>query len=334
MKYDLGIAFRVGSPSSTLSLVRNTVESLMTNIGNCHYKFLISLDPDIRQPIKEYLFQLQRRFPKRFTILNEGRVYWADFINLAISHARDCEYFIKAHDDIKLLTPNFFPKVRKYIAQLSELVGWISFTEANYSYVDYYYGPSTRPGFHLDFYHGAYERRQMYQFHTLPQNWWRGSWLDGIPPLFGILPRLTAKDLIDQLDMPLAPVKCHAPYNMFAMIKTKTLNRIGRCENWQTYNALLVDEDWGLRAHKLRHWNIWIPGIKYLHLRPVGLRYGNRSQYQILQDTKRVHAGFTNKWGFDIPAPKKLLPEISKRYRSTFVPWSINRLSYDWDYVQ
>lgn len=334
MKFDLAIAIRIGSPRSTLSLVHDTFESITTNIGDCNYKFLISLDPMIRPEIRHYVLRLHLQYPKRFVILEEKRTYWADFINEAITRSQDCEYFIKAHDDIKLLTPNFFPRTRDYLASLKEQIGWINFTEANYLYTDYYYGPPTRPGFHLDFYQGAYERRQMFQFHNLPNNWWKGSVFDSVPPLLGILPRPTAKEIIDRIDMPLAAVKCHAPYNMMVMIKTKVLKKIGRCAKWQTYNALLVDEDWGLRAMQMRYWNIWIPQVYYLHLRPPGLRYGNRSQYQVLQDTKRVHAAFTKKWGFDTPTPRKTLQMIAKNFKSTYIPWSIDRLSYDWDYVQ
>lgn len=335
MKYDLAIAIRVGSPNSTLHLVKETFESLSKNIGRCQYKFLISLDPSVKRPVKDYLYQLNKSNSRKYQILHEERVYWAEFINEAISKSQDAEYFIKAHDDIKLLTPNFFPKVTRIIATLKESIGWISFTEANYLYRDYYYGPSTRPGWHSDFYNGGYAARKMFQFHFLPDHWWQGNpLLDGVPVKLGFLPRKTSSGVLSRIDLPSSPVKCHAPYNMFVMIKTRTLNKIGACENWQTYNALLVDEDWGLRAMQLKYWNIWISGIQYLHLRPPGLRYGNRSQHQVQSDAKRVHRLFVKKWGFDNPCPKSKLPLIKKRYHSTNIPWSIGRLSFDWDYIK
>ncbi len=118
------------------------------------------------------------------------------------------------------------------------------------------------------------------------------------------------------------------------MIKISVLKEIGPCENWQTYHALLVDEDWGLRALQLKYWNIWISQIEYLHHRPaVG---GDRAQYQIKSDVKRVHGLFEKKWGFhDSPTGEKgKLEWIKSQYKNTFIPWSINRNSYDWDYIK
>jgi len=345
-KTDLAIAIRIGSPQSSLSLVRQTIESIQENIGICNYRFILSLDPKIPQEIKDYIARKQKESTEKFEVFPEESLYWAEFINKAIQSAQDCEYFIKAHDDIKLLTPNFFPRVKRILSAIKEAFAWVSFTEVGYLYG--HWSPPTRPGFYKDYLEAkAWEKRKMFQFHRLPDNWWKPSWRKWLPyiiqqraigklfPKFQVF-RYPEQKMSDEyqelLDFPFGPVKCHAPWNAFVLIKTSVLNDLGPCENWHTYHALFVDEDWGLRALRLKYWNIWIPSIKYLHIRPtVG---GDRSQYQIAKDTKRVHNLFFEKWGFHLPPTKEELRKISSEHADNFIPWSIGRNSYDWDYLE
>ncbi|GAI52407.1 unnamed protein product, partial [marine sediment metagenome] len=130
---------------------------------------------------------------------------------------------------------------------------------------------------------------------------------------------------------PNAPVKCHAPFNHFVLIEMDKLKRIGECENWQTHNALLVDEDWGLRALELGLHNVWVPDIEYIHYR---LRGGSRSSEQIAEYSERVHKLFFEKWGFDSEGRVEELDFIKEKYKNTNIPWSIDRKSYDWDYIR
>jgi hypothetical protein len=109
------------------------------------------------------------------------------------------------------------------------------------------------------------------------------------------------------------------------------LEKIGKCENWETYNALLVDEDWGLRALQLGLNNVWIPDIEYVHYRPGG---GTRSGKQIAKDQKRVHKLFFEKWGFHLVEGVEELDFIKEKYKNTNIPWSIDRNSYEWDYIR
>jgi SAM-dependent methyltransferase len=345
-KFDLAIAIRIGSTQSSLFLVKQTIESIEKNIGQCSYRFILSLDPTIPKEVKDYILKKQKESPERFEVFPEKTLYWAEFINEAIRSAQDCEYFIKAHDDIKLLTSDFFSKVKEILSNIQEPIAWVSFTEVGYLYG--HWSPPTRPGFYKDYLEkNAWERRKMFQFHRLPENWWKPPWwkwwlyilqqrvIVKILPQFQIFKypevRLNKK-YQELLDFPFGPVKCHAPWNTFVLIKTSVLNEIGPCENWQTYNALLVDEDWGLRALKLKYWNVWIPSINYLHLRPaVG---GDRSQYQIQKDAKRVHELFFKKWGFHLPPTKEELRQIELKHKDNFIPWSIGRDSYDWEHLK
>lgn len=344
---DLAIAIRIGSPNSLLSLVRGTFESIERNIGKCSYRFILSLDPKIQQEVKDYVYAKQKEYPERFEILHEKTVYWSEFINEAIERAQDCEYFIEAHDDIELLTPDFFPKVKKTLNSLKEPISWINFNDVGYLIGDW--SPSTRPGFHKDFlYENAWGRGKLFQFHKLPDRWWRAPapvhwvyWLQyKLTRVFRFLhpwkypkPRMKEKYL-GLLDTPQKPVKCHAPWNMFVMIKMSILKDIGPCESWQTYNALLVDEDWGLRALQKKYWNIWIPSIQYMHVRLPLEAGGNRSQEMVSLDAKRVHTAFKGKWRFSTIPTAEELEIIQSNYKDTYIPWSIGRNSYDWEYIK
>lgn len=344
---DLAIAIRVGSQNSTLPLVKGTIESIGENIGKCSYRFILSLDPEIRQEVKDYVYARQKEQPERFEILYEKTVYWSEFINEAVKRASDCEYFIKAHDDIKLLTSDFFPKVQQLISSLKEPVAWISFNEVGYLIGDW--SPSTRPGFHKDFLEeGAWERGKLFQFHRLPNYWWRASLFIDLPfrfqykltRIFRFLkpwsyPKPKMSEAYQELlDLPNGPVKCHAPWNMFVMIKMSILKDIGPCESWQTYNALLVDEDWGLRALQKKYWNIWIPSIQYMHVRLPLEAGGNRSQEMVSLDAKRVHTAFKGKWRFSTIPVAEELEIIQSNYKDTYIPWSIGKNSYDWEYAK
>lgn len=342
---DLAIAIRIGSPQSTLKLVSQTIESIQKNIGKCAYRFILSLDPKVPQDIKNYIREKQKEFPERFEVFPEGTLYWGEFINRAIQSAQDCEYFIKAHDDIILITPNFFPILKKILDSIKEPYAWVNFDDINY--LNGYWSPPTRPGFYKDFLkENAWDRKKMLQFHRLPDKWWRTSLKEELfcqlqnkleKILFFVKSRNYPYAKMEQeyrnlLDMPAGPVKCHAPWNMFVLIKTSVLNEIGPCENWQTYHALLVDEDWGLRALQLKYWNIWIPSLKYLHVRLIN--GGNRAQCQIGNDAKRTHVLFEKKWGFCSPPTEEQLKEINWRHKDNYIPWSIERNSFDWDYLK
>jgi hypothetical protein len=328
MKNDLAIAIRIGSSTSELEVVKNTIESIRNNIGECNYRFIISLDPRIKEEIKKYIKTQEKHFPDKFKLLPEENIFWAEFINKAIKLADGYEYFIKAHDDIVLLTPNFFPIVKKMLDNSKEKIAWISFDESGY--LDGHWSPPTRPGFYKDFLQeDAWNKRKMFQFHNLPDNWWRRSFLREIPYLLqqkinGITSKIKISlikypeiKMIGEnrklLDFPKGPVKSHAPWNSFVLIKKSVLDEIGLCENWQTYNALLADEDWGLRALKLKYWNIWIPSIKYSHVRPR--EGGDRSQIQIKNDSREID-------------------RIKIQHNDNYIPWSIGRYSYDWDYLK
>lgn len=339
----VAIAIEIGSPNSQLNLVEKTISSIMVNIGTDEYKFVISMAPFIDQRIKDYIYTLKEASRGLFDLMPEDNYYWADFINEAIDRAKDFKYFIKSHDDIELLTPNFLVKVEDILGNIEQPLGWVSFTDKEY--LNGCWSPPTRPGFHIDhIFENGWSRQKLFQFHSLPENWWRPpfinyyTWLiENIvrhrlhlkPRPRPVYPREYYATL--PYDFPRGPVKCHAPFNHFVLTEMDKLKRIGKCENWKTYNALLVDEDWGLRALQLGLNNVWIPDIEYVHNRPGG---GNRSWHQIVKDQERVHQLFFEKWGFHAEGRAEELDFIKKKYQGSNIPWSLDRRSYEWDYIQ
>ena len=53
--------------------------------------------------------------------------FLATFAIKVIEENQDYKYFIMSHDDIELITPNFFSKVTKSLD--NKQVGWVSFTD-------------------------------------------------------------------------------------------------------------------------------------------------------------------------------------------------------------
>ena len=345
---DIAVAIYVGSPNSTITLVRRTIESIMKNIGTEKYQFIISLGEKIKDEISSYIIEMSQAFPGKFHIFGTEEIPWAAFINKAIDYASGCRFFIVSHDDIDLLTPNFYTKLCNYTDMLAEPIGWISFTDKDY--LNRHWAPSTRPGYHSDAEKG-WKEGKLFQFHKLPKNWWKSyHWW-----------RIENK-LEDLLDVPERPVKCHAPFSHFVAIKYEILKKIGYCENWGTGESLLIDEDWGLRALELGLFNIWIPSIAYIHNRlnlpnklfriynlgrieivgpsksfvsnMLGSRGATRAWSQINQHSKKVHDLFIKKWGFDSDPTSDEIKIIKARYGNTNITWSMDKYSFEWDYIQ
>lgn len=342
----VAIAIKIGSPETTLELVQTTIKSIMTNIGTDDYKIIINMSPFINKSIKDYIRYLQEEKGNLIDLMptKDVNMYWADFINEAIDRAEGCEYFIKSHDDIDLLTPNFISIVEDKLKHITEPVGWVSFTDKDY--LNGNWAPSTRVGWHKDYlFEDAWSKRTMFQFHNLPDNWFKSSFLRnciykleikirGLFKLKACASPKHSKEYYADLpyDMPIAPVKCHSPFNHFVLISMEKLKEIGKCENWKTYNALLVDEDWGLRALQLGLNNIWIPDIDYVHCRPD--HGGTRSWDDIVADKERVHKLFSKKWDFNYPSTIEELDFIKEKYKNTNIVWSFDKNSYDWEYIK
>lgn len=343
---DASIAIRIGSPQTNLFLVQQTIETIKQGMVGAKFKFILSLDPQIPQMVTEYVQSQKKQDPKLFELLEIETLYWSEFINQAIEKAQDSKFFFLAHDDIRLITPNFFQKFIETTSRIEEKYAWISFDDQAY-YKKFWSSP-TRVGYFIDARkEQGWQRHSLFQFHSLSDNWWQEthkerairlsrSHIDAILPeqVRKVLTAQLSIDHLQQLDMPVAPVKCHAPWNMWVAISTKVLHEIGPCEHWQTYNALLVDEDWGLRALQKKYWNIWIPQLAYEHVRTGVSTGGNRSEGMITKDGQRVHNAFKKKWGFASNPSDNELKSLQKKHARNYIPWSSKRRSYDWEYIK
>jgi hypothetical protein len=339
---DVAIAIEVGSPNSKVKLIRKTFESIITHMGNCDWKVFICLGLHIPKKADQFVREYVKQHPDRFEIFLNAEVNWAEFINTAIDRTKDYEYFIKSHDDIELLTPDFFHKVSDILKSLNQEVGWISFHDMGWKKGDF--SPSTRDGYYIDVLEeNSWNTRQIFQFHLFPAHWIKAPFLINyayygikrITTFFKLpclpYPKPVKKIRNYKLDLPTAAVKCHAPFNHFVMIKRSVLDNIGKCEDWNTFNALLVDEDWGLRCLEKNIPNIWIPDIEYIHYRGKFEGGGTRSWTAITKEVKRVDELFYKKWGFHTSPTPGELKAIREKHYNNLIPWSSYRKSWEWD---
>ena len=270
---DIAIAIEVGSPNSTVELVKRTFESIRNNIGLCDWKVFISIGLNIPHEVGIFVKSFVSRNNDHFEIFQEDEVSWANFINQAIELSEDYKYFIKSHDDIELITSNFYLEVTSALKKINKPVGWVSFTDIGWKYGDF--GTPTRPGYYKDYMNRTHWlKRQVFQFHLFPEYWTRNIYpihiFHKIRAKINILFGYSAPDYPKpikrikrfKVDLPSAPVKCHAPYNHFVLIERSVLDKIGKCEDWGTKMPVLLDEDWGLRALELGFPNIWISDIE------------------------------------------------------------------------
>jgi hypothetical protein len=342
---DIAIAIRIGSPNSTIDLVERTCKSIQANIGeDCDWKVFISLGLNISKNVKSFVEDFVEHNNRNFEIFEIRECTWASFINRAIELSSEYKYFIKSHDDIELKTKGFYKKVKETLDHIGKEVGWVSFTDIGWRIGDF--SPSVRTGMFLDTIEGnAWENQKVFQFHTFPDNWTKAGWISHtifriqrLASKLGLraepkYPKPQKKIVTYFTDLPVKPVMCHAPFNHFVLIKRESLEKIGLCEDWGTKNALLVDEDWGLRALQLNLPNLWIPDIEYFHDRGDKFQGGGtRSWSQITGDALRVHQLFKDKWGFNENPTQEDIQFVREKYKDTLIPWSSYRRSYDWDY--
>ncbi|MBN1269163.1 MAG: hypothetical protein JXB04_06205 [Kiritimatiellae bacterium] len=342
---DVSVAIRIGSPQSTVPLVRRTLESIAGNIGDCRWQVLLSIGENIPADVADFTQQAIKADPSRLILLERAEVTWAQFINRAIDASEGCEYFIKSHDDIELLSPDYLPQVRAELERIGRDVGWVSISDDGWKFGDF--SPSVRLGYHIDLRREhAWERKKVLDLHTLPDNWWRASAprhlayrverkarrILHLPPPAYPKPNVAAGAGVRD-DLPQRTVRCHAPFNHFVLIRRETLLKLGPCEDWGTKNALLVDEDWGLRALQLNLPNIWIPHLRYLHHKGPFEGGGTRSGDEIGKEAGRVDEIFFRKWGFHSMPSDGELEDLCARYAGTLIPWSASRRSYEWDYI-
>ena len=312
------VGIMVGSRQSTIPLVRNSIDTILRNVGD---------DVLIAVAVAHYLPKEFQVLVDRFAKENPGKVLlfpyyegsWARFANSVISMSGDFRWVIFSHDDVHLISDSLIPKMESILHGKKDDVAWISFLD--WDYLRTGWAPSVREGWHIDaIREDAWSRKKIHKYHNLPDNWYS---VDMTREYLRSMP----------WDIPDRPVRCHGPFSHFIVIESEKLRKvIKRCEDWSPV-SLLVDEDWGLTALKNNLYNVWIPQLVYCHMRMPG---ATRASHLIDQYGKHVHNQFRRKWGFPHTSlyTSQQMRDIKKRFGRTLLPWSMDRRSYEWDHVQ
>ncbi len=313
------VGMGIGSKTSSEILVRNSLNTILENIGDSDLMIAISISAGLPAILTETVNRIANEHKDKFLIFPNYTKSWGHFANTVIDMASDFKWTIFSHDDIQLLSPNLIPTVEKLLSRKRDSIGWISFHDMDYLRGSW--APSIREGFHIDAQReNAWSRRKTHSFHNLPEGWFNPAndleYLKSLP-----------------YDVPKFPVRCHGPFSHFIMIESDKLTKsIKRCEDWCPV-SLLIDEDWGLVAMREHLYNVWMPMLKYIHVRPKG---GTRASNLIAQYGPFVHRQFLDKWGFPHKAIYSAdeIRNIRTRFRGTLIPWSMNRKSFQWDPVR
>jgi len=314
------VGMMVGSSRSTVPLVRDSIRTILANIGDPDMVIAVAVTPYVQKGLEQTVEQLAQEYPGKMLLFPDYVGNYAHFANLVIDMSREFKWTIFSHDDIRLQSPGLVPQVEKALSGKKDPVGWISFLDTDYL-TPTSWAPSVREGFHIDaLRERAWSRHKTHQFHTLPENWWN--------------PQNTPQQMASfPYDIPNKPVRVHGPFSHFIMMESDKLRKtIQHCEDWSPV-SLLIDEDWGLTALRKGLYNIWIPSLKYIHIRPTT---GTRAKRLIQQHGPFVHQRFREKWGFSHKSLYNLfeIKDIRKRFGRTNVCWSMNKRTYEWDYVQ
>lgn len=310
------ISMLVGSPRSEKALVEKSISSILSNIGTDDFLLVVGISSSIPSKIVRYIKEVELK-NRNIKVTFQHCSSFAEFTNYVFSeYGMTSNWFIVSHDDIELKTKNLIGCVEKSLDSLLDKVGWVSFTDDDY--LNGHWAPSVREGFHDDaMYENSWKRRKLFQFHSLPEEWWKKG---------------SSREYFSDLpwDLPLKTVKCHAPYSHFIMIESSKLRKLGLCECWSEV-SLLIDEDWGLSALREGLYNIWIPSIFYTHVRKID---GTRATPIITKRIKEVSELFIKKWGFPHNTTKHDLKKIKDLYGNTNIMWSFDRKSFEWDYLK
>lgn len=344
---DLAIAINVGSPGSNISLFKMTIDSFSECLSGCDYCVFICIGSKISSDLREYIEKLNSNYPACYRIIHRGELSYAKFLNCCFEEAKEFRFFAQSHDDIKLISLQFWEKFILQYRQLSEPVGLISFLDIGYRLGDF--SPSTRPGFHIDFIeHSSWYTGKIFQFHNFPEFWYvnQGKYAQFTDVINRLAVKTIRKPLIKYpktgkfvnsftIDLPIRPVKVHGAFNHFIIFTEQAREAIGRCDDWDTPNALLIDEDFSLTCTYNGLSNILLPGLEYFHYRSEYAAGGEtRSWRDIGSHKNRVENLFINKWGFPsrIKTRKELDAVIKKsNFKELF--WSSEKNSYDWFYL-
>ena len=318
MNYDLDLIvfIKCSGPNVREDNLSDTIVSFANKNKNINYKYFVYCDPKVRSWITNIINNNDIINEDMFLDIVVSENSWAQDYNQFFDKYQDkAKWILISHDDVEYITDNYFKKIIDSISGYEDKVGWITST-SNY-YLDAEGRVVTdifRPGYHLDY-----------------DNWPRMFYLHNMKNVSAAM--ISSNSPL--LDYPDGPVKIHGPMSAIMLATTKSLKKIGYCENFTKY-TMLIDEDWSLEALKNNLWNVWVPNVFHKHplrrlLRPTNNKWVDQAQ-----------ANFTKKWGFatgvmqngkqvaiNIPVEK-----LRETYKDTHIPWSTYRKSYEWEYLR
>ena len=305
MNLDLIIFIKCSGPNVRQDNLTDTIVSFAKKNLNCNYKFYIVAEPSMEGFVRKIFTDFSCLKEDDLLQLKISTRSWAKDFNEFFDKCKNLtQWILISHDDVEYITENYFNKIKEEVKGKEESIGWITSTS------DYYYTQENklvqdtmRAGFYKD-----YDRWgamfQLNKMHSLPD--------------------------LSLLDMPKKAVKVHGIMSAVMLVRSKTLEKIGKCEDWTNY-TMIIDEDWSLEALKNNLWNVWIPSVYHKHPLRRSLRPTNNKWEE------EAHSGFLKKWGFKtgnynqgISIP---VEELRKKYKNTNIPWSTYRNSYDWEYI-
>jgi len=314
---DLIVFMKCSGPNVREDNLKDSLISFAKKNINCYYGIYLTVDSVMEQAaLNIFNDPNNKEFLRKEKLLDfkVSEKSWATDYNEFFDKYQDMtEWILITHDDTEFITDDYFNKIINEIKGHEDEIGWITSTS------EYYYKEegrlvtdTFRAGYHLDFDNwGA-----MFQLHNMAH-------LKNAPPEM-------VKQNLHLLDYPSRPVKIHGPMSAIMLISTKSMKKVGQCEDWTNY-TMLIDEDWSLMALKNNLVNVWVPNVFHSHpmrrsMRPTGNKWETEA-----------HAGFFNKWGFDVGGYTQGLSMSVEELRDTFsdtnIPWSSYRNSYDWEYL-
>jgi hypothetical protein len=310
MSYDVIVFIKCSGPNVREDNLNDTIKSFVSKNKTCNYAFYVTVDPHMLDAAKNVLGD----FPDRLLDLKVSENSWAKDFNTFFEEYKDeSDWILISHDDVEYITEDYFNSIIDQIKGHEDKIGWITSTS------DYYYadeGQLVTDTFRAGYHNDVDNWGAMFQLHNMTS-------LRGAPPHI-------IRDNLHLLDYPDKPVKVHGVMSAVMLVSSKSLKKIGHCEDWTNY-TMLIDEDWSLEALKNNLWNVWIPDVFHKHplrrsSRPTNNKWENEA-----------HAGFTEKWGYDTGSYSNGLSisvdQLREKYKDTNIPWSTYRNSYDWEYL-
>jgi hypothetical protein len=301
-KIELILFIKCSGNNARIENLHDTISSFEKTNKKVDYKIYLVVDKHLEKEAAN-IFSVLSIQDKLLELQVTDNSWAFDFNYFFEKYKEKSEWLLISHDDVVFLTDNYFREIIKPLEKYKNKLGFITSTsEYYYKHEGKIVTDTMRNGFYLD----AHRWGAMFQLHKADLN---------------------------DIDYPEHPVKIHGTMSAVMLITMESMKKVGPCEDWTRY-TMLIDEDWSLTALKNNLWNIWNPSVHHLHPNRRSERTSNNKW------EAEAHAGFVEKWGFDVGDPKIYkqccsipIQSMREMYHDTNIPWSSYRNSYEWEYL-